>query len=403
MQYLEKLIEDVALRLPDLPEQAPKNLFDILGVRNKETINSRVLAYFLDVNESHGLQSVFFDSLKNVIEAKEYADTTFLESFSGTFNVLTEDTTAYAETETKKRIDISLLGEEKWGIIIENKLYHNLVNPLKAYWEHTRKYCDDNIIGVVLTLFPTKKEKIEVTVKGKKVIYLNITHREWINEVQNQLNVGEVKTIEGLLYLKEYIKTIDSHYQTQMSAPEYNKLALTITEHRNKVEEIQNKVAQTAKFLDQQIADVFSEYGYEKVGSWYTNKESTIPLHFFVPRSASILKDNKLWFTLEVRNELNKTIRSTNNADALFNHFKPIVSRFNKTRANKESRSGYTHIAITSIQDVITEKTDLKSAFAKALKETYMGDKGLVNEAEKVIISLSLPLKKSKNSSSQQN
>ena len=60
----EKTIEDVALGLGTLPEQKPKNLFDILGVRNKETINSKILGYFLDVNETHGLQSLFFDSLK---------------------------------------------------------------------------------------------------------------------------------------------------------------------------------------------------------------------------------------------------------------------------------------------------------------------------------------------------
>ncbi|MEO5787747.1 PD-(D/E)XK nuclease family protein [Gelidibacter sp.] len=118
MQEFERLLEDIGSTLPDLPPLTPKNIFDILGVRNQENVNSKILAYFLDVNETHGLQSLFFDSLKTIIEDKGYANTEFLDNFNGDFNVLTEDTTAFAENEAKKRIDISILGDDKWGIII---------------------------------------------------------------------------------------------------------------------------------------------------------------------------------------------------------------------------------------------------------------------------------------------
>lgn len=389
MQDFGQLIENIALRLPDLPEETPKNLFDILGIRNKETINSRILAYFLDVNESHGFNDLFFTSLKTLIEEKHKVDTIFLDIFNGGYNVITEDTTSYADEETKKRIDISLLGEDSWGIIIENKLYHNLINPLKAYWEHTEKYCGETIIGIVLTLHPTPKEQITVKLKDKKVTYYNITHKEWIAEVQKQLNLGEVQSIEGLFYLKEYIKTIDSHYQTQMSEPHFNSLAKAIIQQREHVQEIQDKVAQTAKFLELQISEVFATYDYEKVGSWYTYKEASYPLYFYVPKADDVLKNNKLWFTLEVRNELNKTLRSSDNVPLMHKHFATLISKHKNTRTSNESRTTYTHIAITSIPDVISENSDLKTAFAKALKDIYFNNNGLVKEAEKYLAKLS--------------
>ena len=266
----EKTIEDVALGLGTLPEQKPKNLFDILGVRNKETINSKILGYFLDVNETHGLQSLFFDSLKAIIEAKGFADSNTLDIHSGDFQVITEDTTTFAERETKKRIDISLIGANNWGIIIENKLYHKVANPLKAYWEHTQKICGDNIIGILLTLFPLnlKNDRQEISVKGKKVTYLNITHKEWIDEIQKQLNLGDIQNIEGLLYLKEYIKTIQSHYKAKMEASTFNNLAFSITKHNEEINDILNKIAQTSKFIEQQINEVFASFGFEKKGSW---------------------------------------------------------------------------------------------------------------------------------------
>ena len=392
MTDFETLIEDVALRLPDLPEQASKNLYDILGVRNKESINSRILAYFFDVNETHGLKSIFFDSIKSIIENKEYANSDFLELFNSDFQVNTEDTTAYAEIQTKKRIDISLLGASKWGIIIENKLYHKLKNPLKAYWEHTQKICGDNIIGVLLTLdnLGYKDDKKQLTVKGKKVTYLNITHKELINEVQSQLNIGEVHNVEGLFYLKEYIKTINSHYDSKMDEPIFNELAYSIIKHNDEIKAIQDKVTKTSNFLDQQIADVFAIYDYEKIGSWYTKREMAYPLYLFVPSASEILKHNKLWFTLEVRNEINEKLRHLEKTVEMQNHFQEVVAKYPRIRAGKGTRKQHTHVAIASIENVINENSNFKTVLTEILVNYYMGKNGLIEETEKFLQSIAI-------------
>ena len=390
MQEFEKLLEDIGSSLPDLPEIIPKNIFDILGVRNQENVNSKILAYFLDVNETHGLQTLFFDSLKTIVENKVYADIEFLDVFNGDFNVLTEDTTAFAENEAKKRIDISILGDDKWGIIIENKLYHILVNPLKAYWEHTQKTCGDNIIGVLLTLnnLGLKDDKKEIAINGNQVVYLNITHQEWIAEVQSQLNIGDIQNLEGLLYLKEYIKTIQSHYTSKMDESTYNAIAYSIIKHQEEVQAIQLKISQTEKFIDQQIRDVFATYGYEKRGSYFTNIEATYPVYFYVPTATRILKENKLWFTLELRNEINKTIRETLKEDAIQSYFKPLLSKHEKIRIGKPIKKDFTHIAIASIPNVINEQNNIKSVLIKILEDSFMGENGLVTETEKFLEAL---------------
>ena len=390
MTEFEKQIENTALRLGDLPEPTPKNLFDILGVRNKETINSRILAYFLDTNENHGLQSLFFDSLKTIIENKKYANPEFLDIFNGEFKVLTEDTTSFAENETKKRIDVSIIGSDKWGVIIENKLYHNLANPLKAYWEHTQKTCDNNIIGIILTLFNLglENDKVDIKLKNKKVTYLNITHKEWMDEVQKQLCLGDIENTEGLLYLKEYIKTIQSHYNSKMDETAFNALAQSITKQRKEVQEIQNKISETTKFIDEQIHLVFAKFGYEKDKSWFTKLNTTYPVYFYVPSASEILTKNKLWFTLELRYELNKSIRDTENVNKLHSHFESIVTKHHKVRVGKQSVKSHTHIVIASIENVINEQSDFKSAFIKILEDSYMGENGLVKEIENFLKTL---------------
>jgi hypothetical protein len=385
MSEFEKTVENIALRLPELPEPSPKNIFDILGIRNKETSNSRILSYFFDINETHGLNSLFFDSLKKIIENKKYDESEFLSFFNGTFNVITENTTSFAETDTKKRIDISLIGSDKWGIIIENKLYHKVSNPLKAYWTHTANTCGDNIIGVLLTLHSLNlnNDIKHVTLKdGKKANYLNITHQELIVEIQNQLKLSDVKNLDGLVYLKEYIKTIESHYTSTMDEPKFNMLVSAITKQKDEIALIQKKVEETSKFIDVQIEETFSVYGYERVGSWFTNKTAKYPIYFYVPKGYEILMNNKLWFTIEYRDEINQAIRNQKKTKLLQTYFSEFLSNLPNIRLGTKSTSTYTHIAIFSMPNTAREENTIKMALQKTLKNHFMNNKGIVKKAE---------------------
>ena len=205
MTDFEKVIENVAVRLPKLPAKRKKNIYDILGVQTKETINSRVLAYFLNNKEEHQFNTLFIDALKELLKEKQKDGTGIdIEAFTGDFNVLTEDVTrrAIEEEEKQKRIDVSIEGND-WTIIIENKINHTLNNPLKAYWEHAQAKFSNNVIGVILSIPKLPRQECVV---NDNIKYINITHKELIRRVQKNLIIGTKTNDLSLFYLKEYLQ-----------------------------------------------------------------------------------------------------------------------------------------------------------------------------------------------------
>lgn len=305
MPLHKELIERVAINLPDLPERPRKNLYDILGVQYKETINSRVLAYFLDPNEDHGFGSLFFDSLLEVV-SDHHKNNEELKNYSGEFKVFTEEATIYAKQsdQRQKRIDISIIGEN-WYIIIENKLYHHMKNPLKAYWEHAESK-NHKVMGILLTLDKIPRtECIE-----KDIEFLNLTHQDWINQIQADLVLGNIENDTDLFYLREYIKTIKSHQQDKMDAPQMNALVRALLDQREDINEIEAKKAEAVKFINQQIVEVFSERGYNLNRQWYCHPEDE-NLRFYVISARQILKENYIAFGYEVYNTLKDVLGDT--------------------------------------------------------------------------------------------
>jgi len=389
MENLSRFIEDIALRLPSLPKQPPKNLFDILGVRNKEVINSRVLAYFLDAKESHGFNNLVFDSLIAIIKKKKYCNDTFLAKFSDEFQIQVEESTQFADKEKNKRIDI-LVSNKEWGIIIENKLYHNVNNPLEAYWEHTEKLCGINIIGLILTLHSLgfENDKKEVSVRGNKVNYLNITHKEWITEVQKQLKIGEVKNVDALLYLKEYIKTIESHYQSKMDEPKFNTIVSALTAHKDDIREIKQKYDEAVGFLERQTTEIFESYGYTRDKQWFIKDNCKYKLVFFMRKAQEILDKNDLWFCFEVRDETFQSLRESGKENLIEAYFREETNLSSPYIVFGDIRNSNNAVHFAKYywkEDFITKETNFKTVLAEILDTHFMGENGIVNSTIKFL------------------
>jgi hypothetical protein len=298
MSSLEENIIEVAENLPDLPPSLRKNIFDIMGVQNKETINSRVLAYFLDPDEDHGFGTLFFDSMLKLlidIKGKDWSS----KDYSGEFDVSTEDTTYYSEDEDQqqKRIDITIQGEN-WCIIIENKLYYFLENPLKAYWQHAKKH-NNHVEGVVLSL----KRLPEDECTEDSIRFTNITHKEWLDCIQKDLILADIENDTDIIYLREYIKTIETHYQHMKHEPTHNALVQAIVNQKEAIASIEDKKKVAITFMDRQIKEVFEERGYKKVKQWYCHPNNH-NLCFTVIPSSEILKTNSMRFAYEIFNDL---------------------------------------------------------------------------------------------------
>ncbi len=321
---LEQQILRVSKSLPELPLQPRKNIFDILGVRNKETVNSRVLAYFLDPEEEHSFGTLFLDSLLEVV-AKIQFDNWDSKQYAGEFRVTTEDSTINSELleDRQKRIDISISGN-RWRIIIENKLYHILYNPLKAYMQHAKKN-KDHVLGIILSLNRITK-KVEFL---ENVPLVNITHQEWMHQVQANLMLSDIKNDTDVLYLREYLKTIQTHYRNKMEEPINNILIQALIDHKEAVKEIEDKKTRAIKFIDEQLILAFAKWGYIKKRVFFCHPENE-NLCFWVIPSSEVLSDNHLNFGFEVYHNL-------------------------KNDLGKE--------AIHNIQNVLREKVDLNKFF----------------------------------------
>tara|TARA_R110000751_G_scaffold112188_1_gene211006 strand:+ start:12736 stop:13917 length:1182 start_codon:yes stop_codon:yes gene_type:complete len=370
---LEQNILKVSNSLPDLPQRPRKNMFDILGVQNKETINSRILAYFLDPNEDHGFGTLFFDSLLCLlidIKGKDWNS----NDYSGEFQVSTEDTTYYSEEEDQqqKRIDITIKGED-WCIIIENKLYHFLKNPLKSYWQHAKK-TSLNVTGVVLSL----KAMMEDECREHDVSFINITHKSWLDQIQKSLILADIDNDTDIIYLREYIKTIESHYQYMKHRPTHNALVQGFINQKDAIASIEKKKKEATDFIDRQIEEVFEAHGYIKVKQWYCHSNDH-NLCFSLNPSSEILRTNSMRFAYEVYNDLKTSlgvgIKKVHDALKILDLGTDFYfdDRYNKPNMSR--------IITYRNYDFIHEGTDFKVKFDEILDTYFFNPGGIVETA----------------------
>ncbi len=221
MEYNLNDIESfLHVQLPQVPE--PINTFlDIAGFPNYENVLSNIYAYYLDRNNPHGFDDLFLAALCNALRSRVN------ESQHNLLDNWSEWTVMREESVEKKRIDLLLeenSEEEKTYIIIENKVYANLYNPLDIYWSYTES---ERKIGIVLSLFEEVPDH-----HG----FINITHDEYLNEI---------KKIQGL-YLEQsqerdlmIVKDLIINVKQQLTKPKMDKEILQFYHtHRNKIEAI---------------------------------------------------------------------------------------------------------------------------------------------------------------------
>ena len=135
LEQLKELIEHLkTLPTPETPEPT---IFSIGSRGYYENPTSDVLAFFCDSDGAHGLGALMMEAL---FEALATANP---ESFSINFDDYATISEPAREVSTKdsKRIDLLLEGND-WVMVIENKIYHQQVNPFKTYQRHI-KSCDE--------------------------------------------------------------------------------------------------------------------------------------------------------------------------------------------------------------------------------------------------------------------
>ncbi len=184
LKNTEELIQFLeSTEIPKI-EHKPKTFLEIAKQPHFENVLSNIYAFFLNVREEHGYRDLFVKSLLACIAEKSNDLTKDFSSFTD-FEIETEyPTKGIGKNGKRGRIDLLLYNNEQ-AIIIENKVYHTLNNDLDDYWNSVKLETPstDSKIGIILSLKPISKDNWQnFDHKGE---YINFTHLEFINKVND--------------------------------------------------------------------------------------------------------------------------------------------------------------------------------------------------------------------------
>ncbi len=178
-----------ATTIPHL-KSTPLTFLEISKQPHYENVLSNIYAFFFNVSAEHNLSDLFISSLLQLIKNRKS------EKFQ--FNYHFKIDTEFSTIE-KGRIDL-LLSNSSDAIIIENKVYHNLNNNLRDYWQSVPQ---PNKQGVVLSLKTIDKNIIN------NEHFINITHLELLQCVMENLSSYILEAHDKyIIFLKDFYQNI---------------------------------------------------------------------------------------------------------------------------------------------------------------------------------------------------
>jgi hypothetical protein len=261
LQYIELLEKVQKYKQP----KREKTVFSIGGRGHYENPISDVLSFFLHPSEEHQFESLFlFSFLKTMnLDPDVYLANSSVERIE-----------REVITPSGNRIDLAVVAED-WVLVIENKIYHHLANPLEDYVAYVKDH------------YPKKKQLFAILSINQLTIipekWENIVYSSFINEVKK--NAGPYlfngKLTKWSFFLQDFILNIEDligelivdHEMMDFVQKNYEKILglLEVKDHYI------NSLRKTfSTFLDE-VADTKVE---EKIHNW-SGKRTAI--RFYCP------------------------------------------------------------------------------------------------------------------------
>jgi len=162
--------------------------------RRFEEICSKVLSFYFQPNNIHGLNTLFVESIFEAINFK-------YDDIDKNINVNLE------ENAEGKRLDI-LLYNKDWVIGIENKTGANVYNPLNQYKKRIEDYSKNFNFKIILTLYEIiNKNELENINQNGFVILLYTKLFDIIkSKIGNYVSGNNLKYI---MFLYDFIETLE--------------------------------------------------------------------------------------------------------------------------------------------------------------------------------------------------
>lgn len=216
-----------------------KSFISICGFPSMEKVSSNILAFFLDTHKEHNLKNLFVKSL--------------LESVGLNADEYPEDFESETEVYTKngKYIDL-LLRNEKRNIVIENKIYAKLYNPLNDYYETASEEGKEEPIGIVLSLFPIEEsKKTEISEK-----FYFVTYQDFFNKVKENIgNYLEKANQKYIPFLQDYFDNIWNLERGENMDIDKEFFEF-LREHEADTEKFAGKIEKFRKYLRKKVTDI---------------------------------------------------------------------------------------------------------------------------------------------------
>ena len=245
---LAKMLEEAGqFNVSEEPEE--KDVFSLGGRGHYENPISDLLAFFMNPMEQHQFGDLFLESLAECIDGGEK------------INFLDVEPPAREEcTANGKRIDL-LIRSDNMVMIIENKIYHWLANPLDEYmqhvdgWDSSKKQFSQKYL-VVLALSPevppifdeTKKAAAK---KGWNLFY--VSYRKYLDALNKNVGYYLMRATNNkwLVIMREFELNLER--MIKMAKPMEQGAVNFVTENIPKIISVQNLWNDYLSYITQKV------------------------------------------------------------------------------------------------------------------------------------------------------
>jgi len=178
------------------PVAAKTTFLDLVGLGYKESISSKLLAFFLDSTAEHGLGDLCLQSLFELAGQPQ-------SSKINTIELIQEQHCSNQDASAAGRIDL-LIETDDFVVAIENKINHVMNNPFALYRDHCyAKYPDHRKLLVILGLHVPDKLPEQ---------FVFVSHYDLYRHIKQQLPAHLLRADHHYLtFLLDYISTFEAH------------------------------------------------------------------------------------------------------------------------------------------------------------------------------------------------
>lgn len=227
LEHIRSLLDELS-RIPTPAKREP-NLFSIGARGHYENPISDLLAFFLNPNADHNLESLVLETLLECLPEGDQLSASLIN-----------DIQREVTTHNSSRLDL-LLESEEWVMALENKIWHQLNNPFTDYESFLAKYHEGKQ-KLLVVLSPSGKSPVG---------WYGVAYHDFLNHLTPKLGQAFVTTPfnKWLILLREFLL----HLESLMAVSDIpTQTAAFVLSHLNDIQQMQDLKNRVVKELQAQ-------------------------------------------------------------------------------------------------------------------------------------------------------